>query len=202
MIVPEHEKGIIGLYQRHGLDWARDRGDRFYEGVWFERFCAMLQPGGAVLDLGCGSGRPLARHLIGQGFRVTGVDAAPGLLGLARESFPEQEWILADMRTLSLGRTFDGVLAWDSFFHLGFDAQRAMFPRFRAHAAPGAPLMFTSGPAHREAVGSYGGEPMYHASLAPSEYRVLLDANGFDERGHVAEDKQCGGRTVWLAQAQ
>ncbi len=106
------------------------------------------------------------------------------------------------MRELALGRVFEGVLAWDSCFHLGFDAQRAMFPRFRAHAAPGAPLMFTSGPAHGEAIGSYNGDPLYHASLDPAEYRTLLDANGFDERGHVAEDKACGGRTVWLAQTR
>lgn len=196
------DDSIIALYRRHGLDWARDRGERFYEGVWFERFCALLPPGGSVLDLGCGSGRPLAQHLVGQGFRVTGVDAAPDLLDLARANVPGQEWILADMRALALGRRFDGVLAWDSLFHLGFDAQRAMIPRFRAHARPGAALMFTSGPAHGEAVGSYNGEPMYHASLDPAEYRALLDAHGFDERGHVAEDKACAGRTVWLAQAR
>jgi hypothetical protein len=32
------------------------------------------------------------------------------------------------MRTLSLGRQFDGLLARDSFFHLRHDDQRLMFP--------------------------------------------------------------------------
>ncbi len=70
-------------------------------------------------------------------------------------------------------------MAWDSFFHLGFDDQRRMFAVFRAHAAPGAPLLFTSGPRHGEAIGRFRGEPLYHASLAPDEYRALLAANGF-----------------------
>lgn len=33
-----------------------------------------LRPAAAVLDVGCGSGRPLTRHLVERGFRVTGLD--------------------------------------------------------------------------------------------------------------------------------
>ncbi|MDE2362443.1 MAG: hypothetical protein KGM42_07170 [Hyphomicrobiales bacterium] len=104
------------------------------------------------------------------------------------------------MRTLRLARTFDGLLAWDSFFHLARAAQRAMFPVFAAHAAPGAPLMFTSGPQDGEAIGAMFGESLYHASLAPRDYRNLLEANGFAVVAHAAEDPDCGGHTVWLAQ--
>lgn len=154
-----------------------------------------------MLDLGCGMGEPIARHLIEQGFRVVGVDSSPSLIALARERFPGAEWLVADMREIELGRRFDGVLAWDSFFHLAMDDQRKMFPRFAAHAGRGAPLMFTSGPAEGEAVGSYGGEPLYHASLGPAEYEQLLATNGFTLRAHVAEDPECGAHTIWLATA-
>jgi hypothetical protein len=115
-------------------------------------------------------------------------------------AFSKQEWIVADMRKLALQRTFSGILAWDSFFHLCYDDQRRMFPVFRAHAAPNAALMFTSGLVHGEAIGSFGGEPLYHASLDPSEYRSLLDRNGFHVVSHVVEDPNCGGHTIWLAQ--
>jgi hypothetical protein len=47
--------------------------------------------------------------------------------------------------------------------------------------------------------GKLEGEPLYHASLDPDEYRLLLDRNGFDVVTHVAEDPDCGGHTVWLA---
>jgi hypothetical protein len=104
------------------------------------------------------------------------------------------------MRTLALGRRFAGILAWDSFFHLCPDDQRRMFPIFRAHAAPRAALMFTSGPAHGEAIGSYRGEPLYHASLDPAEYESLLDTTGFDVIAHAVEDPSCGKHTIWLAQ--
>src|ERR1041384_3755382 len=65
------------------------------------------------------------------------------------------------------------------FFHLRMDDQRPMFERFAAHARPGAPLMFTSGPAHGEAIGSFCGEPLYHGSLDPADYEGLLRKPGF-----------------------
>ena len=95
--------------------------------------------------------------------------------------------------------TFQGIIAWDSFFHLAYDDQRRMFPVFGAHAAPRAPLLFTSGPSHGEALGVFQGEPLYHASLDSAEYRMLLDENGFDVVSHVVEDPHCGRHTIWLA---
>ncbi len=152
-----------------------------------------------MLDIGCGSGMPIAGHLIGRGHPVTGIDSAPEMIALCRARFPAQDWRVADMRGLDLGCAFHGLLAWDSFFHLSHDDQRSMFPVFRRHAALGAPLMFTSGPAHGIAIGAYRGETLFHASLDPDAYRALLAANGFAVVAHRAEDQDCGGHTVWLA---
>src|SRR5690606_31614427 len=134
------------------------------------------------------------------GFRVVGVDSSPTLIAKCRSRFPEAEWLVADMRKLSINRTFDGLIAWDSFFHLSHQDQRGMFAIFRAHVSPGAPLLFTTGPDHGEAIGSFEGESLYHASLAPGEYRTLLAANGFKVLDHVIEDQNCGRHTLWLAQ--
>ena len=83
-------------------------------------------------------------------------------------------------------------------FHLNSDDQRAMCRCFAAHALPGAPLMFTSGPVHGESIGSYCGEPLYHSSLDPTEYRQLLSTNGFSTLAYVADDPECWAHTVWL----
>lgn len=194
-------ENIVSLYQRHGLAWARDRVRQPAETVWLDRFCALMPAAGTVLDLGCGVGRPVARDLVDRGFGVVGIDTAPEMLAVCREQLPGQEFLLADMRTLALGRRFAGVLAWNSFFHLNGADQRAMFPVFEAHAARGAALMLTSGPAHGEAIGTLEGEPLFHASLDPAEYRRLLTTHRFDERAHVAQDPACFGHTIWLAQA-
>ena len=150
--VPTDAARIIGIYRRHAAAYAAARGQDLFERAWLDRFLALLPPRAAVLDIGCGFGAPIAAHLIAQGHAVTGLDTSAPLLAMARARFPDHAWIEGDMRDLALGRRFDGLLAWDSFFHLGHDDQRRMFPTFAAHAAPGAALMFTAGPAHGTAM--------------------------------------------------
>lgn len=193
------QEAIIGLYERHALDFDRDRSRSLQEKVWLDRFLDYVRPSGTVLDLGCGMAEPNARYLIETGVHVVGIDSSQSLIEICRSRFPDFEWRVADMRQLALGRRFDGILAWDSFFHLTRDDQRAMFARFSAHALPGAPLMFTSGPSEGEVIGSYCDEPLYHASLDPAEYEQLLAAHGFSVRAYHPDDPECGHHTVWLA---
>lgn len=190
---------IVDLYQRHAHAFDRDRGRSLQERRWLDAFLRFVAPGGSVLDLGCGMGEPVARYLMERGVEVFGVDSSPTLIAMCRARFPNAEWLVHDMRSLELDRRFAGVLAWDSFFHLTMEDQRAMFARFAALCQPGAPLMFTSGSAEGEAIGTYGGEPLYHASLNPAEYERLLATHGFSVQAHVADDPGCGGHTVWLA---
>jgi trans-aconitate methyltransferase len=190
---------IIGHYERHALEWDADRRNSAWnDRKWHARFVAELPAGASVLDLGCGSGVPVGRFLAERGFSVTGVDASPTMISLCRNRLPHNEWVMADMRMLALGRHFGGILAWDSFFHLSCNDQREMFQVFAAHAAPGAGLMFNTGPSCGVAIGQYQGDPLYHASLDPAEYRELMEKAGFEIIAHVQNDSQAGGRTVWL----
>jgi SAM-dependent methyltransferase len=190
---------VVALYQRHAAAFDAARGRHLHERGWLDRFADLAGPGTDLLDIGCGAGDPIARYLIKRGHRITGVDSAPQLLALAGARFPDHTWIEADMRSLALGRHFGGLIAWCSLFHLIAQAQRAMVPILAAHALPGAPLLFTSGPATGEAIGTFEGEPLYHASLDPGDYRDLLGDAGFEVVDHVPEDATCGGLTVWLA---
>ncbi len=193
-------ENIINLYQRFAVEWDRERCRTLFEKPWLDRLLSLLPPEPSILDMGCGGGEPVARYLIENGCDLTGIDSSPVLIGMCEERFPGREWIATDMRTLSLNRRFDGVLAWDSFFHLCPDDQRRMFPIFRKHAAPNAALLFTSGPSYGDSISTYQGEPLYHGSLDEIEYRSLLDQNGFSIVSHVVEDPDCGNHTVWLAQ--
>jgi trans-aconitate methyltransferase len=196
------DEGVIELYERHAERWvqARLREKEFDENTWLERFCALIPAFGTVLDCGCGAGEPIAKYLSERGYAVTGIDSSAAMIRMYRTRLPGQRALVSDMRTLSLAEEFQGILAWDSFFHLTQDDQRTMFPRFRANAAPGAALMFTSGTSQGEAIGLLEGEPLYHASLDTAEYRSLLEEQGFRVVATVAEDQNCGGRAVWLAQ--
>ncbi len=190
---------ILSTYEIHARGFDKRRGKKLFERKWLDRFVRVAPNGRRLLDLGCGSGRPIAQYLSERNMTVTGVDGAAAMIEIFRETLPRATAHHADMRGLDLGETFDAILAWNSFFHLTAADQRAMFPVFAAHAAPGAALMFTSGPDAGEAIGNVEGDTVYHASLAPDEYRSLLADNGFELVKFVPEDPECDYHSVWLA---
>src|SRR5690606_16432066 len=120
---------------------------------------------------------------------VVGVDSSEVMIEMAHENFPEQSWIQADMRHMDSGQKFQGILAWDSFFHLAPDDQQQMFAQFAKFSEPNTVLIFTSGPSHGEAIGDLFGDALYHASLSQQEYRTLLKQHGFDVVKMTAEDQ-------------
>lgn len=193
-------ENIIEIYRKHGRAWTELRGDVLYEKSWLDLFHRHLSGKSTILDLGCGSGRTIANFFIQHGHQVIGVDSSETMIDMAKQSFPEQNWICQDMRIVNLAEKFDGILAWDSFFHLTPDDQRKMFLQFSRHAKLGTVLMFSSGPSHGEAIGELFGEPLYHASLSSDEYRYLLHQYGFEVLKMIANDQDCTGHTVWLAQ--
>jgi len=198
-IADEAAGRIVELYDRHAARFDSDRDRGLFEKSWLDRFRALIPSGGTVLDLGCGVGEPLAGYLIEMGHAVTGVDASPAMIAICKARFPRQRWIVADMRTLSLGHGFDAILAWDSLFHLTAEDQERTLEAIGRHALPGAALMFTSGPRAGIAIGEYFGEALYHASLDPDGYRSCLVRQGFTVVSYVADDVTCGGHTIWLA---
>ncbi len=188
------------LYDAVASQFDRDRTKSLMERFYLDELRSRLNGRAAVLDLGCGSGEPIARYFIEAGCRVTGVDAAPAMLALCRERFPGMTWLKGDMRSLALGQRFDAIIAWDSFFHLTADDQRRMFPVFQQHTAPRGLLLFTSGPSAGVAMGNIYGHELFHASLDAEEYARLLSDHRFEVLVHRAEDPECGNHTVWLAQ--
>ena len=190
---------ILPTYERVAGDFSRQRDQSLFERRWLDRMLSVTPPPRRVLDLGCGSGNPIARYMIDRRSQVTAVDGAASMVALFRQNQPQATAVLADMRGLDLGKPFDAILAWNSFFHLSPDDQRAMFAIFAAHAAPRAAVMFTAGPKAGEPIGQVGGEPVYHASLDPEEYLALLDGAGFDLLQFTPDDPDCNRHTIWLA---
>ncbi|MGJ8612398.1 MAG: class I SAM-dependent methyltransferase, partial [Octadecabacter sp.] len=141
---------VIATYDRVAADYQAIRNRSLFEKPMLDRMLGVSPRNVSprrLLDLGCGPGAPIATYLADRGMAITGVDGAANMVDLFAKNLPQAKTVHADMRTLDLGETFDAILAWDSFFHLSADAQRAMFPIFKRHAAPKAALMFTSGPA-------------------------------------------------------
>lgn len=78
-----------------------------------------VAPGARVVDLGCGTGLPVARRLTDAGLTVTGIDESSVMVALARERVPAATFVRADMRSIGpeFGE-FEGAIAFFSLLML------------------------------------------------------------------------------------
>ncbi len=97
-----------------------------------------------LLDFGCGTGRDLEQ--LAQHFDCIGVDLQPSLADYARQTRPELDVRVGDMRTVRLGHTADVLTCLGNslaYVHDNRDIQAA-FETFAAHAHPGTLLILCS----------------------------------------------------------
>jgi len=82
----------VEAYYRSDLAWVHHTGCSQYVELTWPGIVRLLRDGGLghgarVLDVGCGSGL-LAQRLLDAKFRVTGIDASPAMIDLARSGVP------------------------------------------------------------------------------------------------------------------
>lgn len=133
-----------------------------------------------VLDLGCGTGRPIAEHLLALGHAVTGVDQAEALLALARARCPRGRWVHATIEDYAPAERFDAIVCWDALFHIERAQHADLFARFASWLRPGGRLMLTFGGSdHPAFTDTMFGETFFYDSHPPETELALLGDAGF-----------------------
>ena len=109
--------------------------------IFSEVFRSHSRPVRTVLELGSGGGNN-ASHMK-KHFDMTLTDLSPEMLELSRTINPELEHIQGDMRTLRLGRTFDGVFVHDAVAYLTTEQDlEAAMRTAHEHLEPGGIALF------------------------------------------------------------
>ncbi|MBB4658729.1 methyltransferase domain-containing protein [Parvularcula dongshanensis] len=159
------------------------------------RWAASLPPGCAVLDLGAGSGEPLAAALIAEGFDLHAVDASPAMVAAFRERFPDAAAACEPVEASAFfGRTFGGILAVGLIFLLPTDVQRDVIARAATALRPGGRLIFSAPSQACSWNDVLTGRRS--VSLGAERYRDLLVRAGLIPTG---EDTDRGGNHYYTA---
>jgi SAM-dependent methyltransferase len=82
-MISEAER-IISLDHRHAEAWDSERGRSLPEQAWLDQLLALLTLSAFILDMGCGSGEPIARYFVENGCDVTGIDSAPSFIAICK----------------------------------------------------------------------------------------------------------------------
>ena len=171
-------------YDAIATRWDRTRGPLAQsEQRIIDLLVADLAPGARVLDLGCGTGRPIAEQLVARGLAVTGVDQSSRMLELARARLPRGRWLasrIEDFTPPPDKLPFAAAIAWDSLFHVPREHHAAVFARLRTALRPGGRFALTvggsAGPAFTDTMLDH---TFFYDSHAPDAATALLLDAGF-----------------------
>lgn len=153
--------------------WARARATADVPDTVIE-LTRRMTAGQRVLDIGCGSGLPVTRHLVDSGLVVTGIDVSERLLARARRNVPEARLRRADVMTYDDRAEFDGIVAWDSLFHLRPHEHAGAFDKIHRLLRPGGYVAFTHGGSEGEITGTMFEQTFNYSSPGPSRLRETL----------------------------
>ncbi|HSD40602.1 MAG TPA: class I SAM-dependent methyltransferase [Burkholderiales bacterium] len=139
-----------------------------------------LPVGSDVLDLGCGTGRPMAEYILAKGHRVTGVDQAAALLELARVRFPSATWINGTIEAFVSAVRFNAIVCWDALFHITRSEHESLFARLAKMLLPGGRVMVTFGGSENAAfTDTMYGQTFLYDSHPPERVLGMLANLGF-----------------------
>ena len=190
------------VYDKQAMVYDGLRNQSLFERPWLDQFLQLLtkEEQAYILDLGCGTGRPISQYFIEQGHQITGVDFSPNMLKIAQNSFPEQNWVVGDIRNISLKQKYDGIISWNGFFHLTQVEQCHALPVIIDHLKPMGILLMTIGHEKGDVTGKVNGQLVYHSSLSIEEYTYILEDNNMRLVNYTLQDAKIRGHSVLLAQ--
>jgi cyclopropane fatty-acyl-phospholipid synthase-like methyltransferase len=183
-------------YNAIAADWDAARVCfRGRERDYLDALLEGLAAGSQVLDLGCGTGRPLAEYVLARGYRLTGVDQAEELLELARLRFPDAIWVHSRIESFVSAIPFKAIICWDALFHIDRSQHEALFARFAKLLEPRGRLMLTFGGSdHPAFTDQMFGQTFFYDSHPPERALALLDKQGFVPIISEFTDLPTGGR--------
>jgi SAM-dependent methyltransferase len=171
---------------------------------YLDTMLAAAPAGSTILDLGCGTGRPLADYVIERGYEYIGVDQSAGMLAIAQARLPDAQWILAPIEAVAIDRPVAGIICWDALFHLERALHEPLLRRCAEWLLPHGRIMLTSGgSAQAPFHDTMFDVSFFYDSWPPERLRSLMLELGFEpvvfEWTHQPDGGRERGRIALIA---
>jgi predicted TPR repeat methyltransferase len=167
-------------YNKIAEQWANSRNESSPSKL-VEYFSLKIKQNGKILDIGCGTGYPIAKYLSDKGFFITGIDISENMLQKAiNQKIPNAEFYLCDFFEFKTIEKYDGIIAFDSFFHFPKEKQYKIYEKISGWINIDSYLLFTHGKEEGEIKSDMFGEIFYYSALDKEKVHELLLKNGFE----------------------
>lgn len=166
-------------YNKIVLHWAKARNNAIVNKPIID-FAAKIKPNGKILDIGCGTGKPIAKYLSDQHFIITGIDVSDKMIECAKANdIKNANFLQSHFFDFVSDEPFDGIIAWDSLFHFPKNRQIEIYSKIYKLLNADGFFLFTHGKQEDEHVDQMFGESFYYSCLSKDYVLDLLNDIGF-----------------------
>lgn len=163
-------------YNKIALKWHAARSTFFgKERQYLDAVLSITQVGATMLDMGRGTGRPMAEYIASQGRHVLGVDQSESMLAIARRRLPAEQWVLSTMEAFAPLKGYQGALLWDLLLHIPRAEHESIVRKVVQGLPLGGRIMLTVGGSAPPACTDFMyGEAFYYDSNTPQETELFI----------------------------
>ena len=191
-------------YNKAAKNYASEFRDQFKNEKHLEKLTHVLPANSTVLDIGCGSGKPIDTYLISKRMRVTGIDISEAQIELAKENVPEAMYEVRDMSELTDGEfQVDAVVSFYAIFHTPRERHSKLLRTFKSFLKPNGYLLITMGANDWEGKeDNFCGSEMYWSHYGADKNKELVQEAGFEIVFSEIDDAGGEKHLVILAKAK
>lgn len=169
-------------------------------------FSKYIEQKGTILDVGCGTGYPVASYLDSRGFHVTGIDISEKMIDYANQlKLDNSNFLMADILEYRPETTYNAVIAMDSLWHIPLDKQIEVYSIISSLLTTDGYFLFTHGKGREKVItkNKMYGEDMYFSSLEIIELQKALLKNNLKIIHSIEDyDEETTGQRELIVVAQ
>lgn len=170
------KNGYNEAAERYHADRSKFKSDKFLSDL-----NKLLKPGSIILDIGCGSGVPVAEYFIKKGHKVIGIDLSEKQIKLAKKNIPDGDFKVRDMQTLKIGEyQVNAVVSFYAIFHTPREVHQEILNKIASFLPSGGLILLTMGAGEWEGEeDNFFGVKMWWSHYGAEKNKELIQNAGF-----------------------
>lgn len=169
-----------------------------------KKLASLIPSGAKVLDLGCGTGLPVAKFFADRGYEVLGIDLSGRMIELAQKNVPNATFSIKNILQLDFNENyFDLIVSFYCLFHLKKENQKEAFNKIIRWLKIDGYSYFTLATKEYTGMDNFEGTIDFEGKLLPyshyslEEYKKIFPILGAEVIS--MEKLQVGGETMlWV----
>jgi len=167
-------------YNKAARAYSKGR-DQFKNDKYLDRLDSLLKPNSVILDVGCGSGKPVTEFFVNHGHQVTGIDISKEQIKLAKENVPQGLFEVRDMSLLKPGEyAVDAIVSFYTIFHIPREQHLGLLKKLHTFLNDDGVLLITMGATDWEGNEEFFGVQMHWSHYGKDKNSQMVREAGFE----------------------